>query len=86
MAVLASLGVVDWVIPFSEDTPKRLLKLLKPDVLVKGGDYTIDEVVGNEIVYAYGGEVRVLGVVKKLSTSAIINRVIKQHQITANEE
>jgi D-beta-D-heptose 7-phosphate kinase / D-beta-D-heptose 1-phosphate adenosyltransferase len=79
MAVLASLGVVDWVTSFSDDTPKRLLKQLQPDILVKGGDYTIDQVVGSEIVLAYGGEVRVLGIVKNLSTSSIINRVIENH-------
>src|SRR5690606_30173303 len=57
MAVLAGLGAVDWVISFAEDTPKRLLAQLKPDVLVKGGDYGIKGVVGAEIVKAYGGEV-----------------------------
>ncbi len=82
MAVLAGLGVVDWVTSFADDTPRRLLKKLQPDILVKGGDYTIDQVVGSELVLAYGGEVRVLGVIKNLSTSNIINRVIKQHETT----
>jgi D-beta-D-heptose 7-phosphate kinase/D-beta-D-heptose 1-phosphate adenosyltransferase len=77
LAVLASLGVVDWVIPFSDDTPERLLKKLKPDILVKGGDYTIDQVVGHEIVRAYGGDVRVLGVVKDISTTLIIDRMVR---------
>ena len=86
MAVLASLGVVDWVTSFADETPRRLLKLLQPDVLVKGGDYTIEQVVGSEIVHAYGGEVRVLGVVKNLSTSSIIDRVIKQHEVTTTQE
>ncbi|HSW70148.1 MAG TPA: bifunctional D-glycero-beta-D-manno-heptose-7-phosphate kinase/D-glycero-beta-D-manno-heptose 1-phosphate adenylyltransferase HldE [Gammaproteobacteria bacterium] len=78
MAVLAGLGVVDWVVPFQDDTPERLLKLLKPDVLVKGGDYTTDQVVGAGIVQTYGGDVRVLGEIKNLSTTSIIDRVIKQ--------
>lgn len=78
MAVLAGLGVVDWVISFHDDTPERLLKKLQPDVLVKGGDYTVDGVVGADIVRAYGGDVRVLGVIKNLSTTAIIDRVVKQ--------
>jgi len=60
MTVLAGLRAVDWVTSFTDDTPERLLKRLKPDVLVKGGNYTIDQVVGADIVYAYGGEVRVL--------------------------
>ena len=80
LAVLAGLGVVDWVIAFSDDTPCRLLKKLKPHILVKGGDYTIDGVVGADIVLAYGGEVRVLGVVKDISTTAIIDRMVKHHK------
>ncbi|MDR3492656.1 MAG: bifunctional D-glycero-beta-D-manno-heptose-7-phosphate kinase/D-glycero-beta-D-manno-heptose 1-phosphate adenylyltransferase HldE [Gammaproteobacteria bacterium] len=75
MAVLASLGVVDWVVSFSDDTPKRLLKLIQPDILVKGGDYTLEEVVGWEIVQAYGGNVRVLGLTKGISTTNIIDRI-----------
>ncbi len=45
MAVLAGLGMVDWVVSFADDTPERLLKKLRPEILVKGGDYTIDQVV-----------------------------------------
>jgi D-beta-D-heptose 7-phosphate kinase/D-beta-D-heptose 1-phosphate adenosyltransferase len=82
MAVLASLGVVDWVIPFGDDTPRRLLKLLQPDVLVKGGDYTVDQVVGAEIVHAYGGDVRVLGATKGVSTTAIIDRMVQNVKLT----
>ncbi len=78
MAVLAGLGVVDWVVSFSDDTPERLLKKLQPDVLVKGGDYGVDGVVGADIVRAYGGDVRVLGVIKNLSTTSIIDRVVKK--------
>ena len=78
MAVLAGLGVVDWVVSFSDDTPKRLLQKLQPDVLVKGGDYTVDQVVGADIVRSYGGDVRILGVIKNLSTTSIINRVVEQ--------
>lgn len=85
LAVLASLGVVDWVIPFADDTPERLLKKLKPSILVKGGDYTVDQVVGAEIVYAYGGEVRVLGMTKDVSTTLIIERMVKSQNITALE-
>lgn len=77
LAVLAGLGMVDWVISFSDDTPERLLKILKPDILVKGGDYQVDQVVGRDIVRCYGGEIRVLGVIKNVSTSLIIDRVRK---------
>ncbi len=75
MAVLASLGVVDLVTSFADPTPERLLKAIQPHILVKGGDYTPDQVVGHEIVHAYGGEVRVLGVVKNISTSLMIERI-----------
>ena len=75
MAVLAGLGAVDWVVSFSEDTPERLLKQVQPDVLVKGGDYGIDQVVGADIVLAYGGEVRVLGLVENSSTTAIVEKI-----------
>ncbi|MDH4874735.1 bifunctional D-glycero-beta-D-manno-heptose-7-phosphate kinase/D-glycero-beta-D-manno-heptose 1-phosphate adenylyltransferase HldE [Pseudomonas sp. BN515] len=75
MAVLAGLGAVDWVVSFHEDTPERLLGQVKPDVLVKGGDYGIDQVVGADIVRAYGGEVRVLGLVENSSTTAIVEKI-----------
>jgi len=75
MAVLAGLGVVDWVVSFSEDTPENLLRVVRPDVLVKGGDYGIDGVVGVDIVRAYGGEVRVLGLVENSSTTAIVEKI-----------
>ncbi len=80
MTVLASLSAVDWVTFFNEETPERLLKLLQPDILVKGGDYQPHQVVGAEIVFAYGGDVRVLGLVKDLSTTSIIDRVIQHHE------
>lgn len=75
MRVLAGLAVVDWVTTFAEDTPERLLAALAPDMLVKGGDYALDEVVGADIVRAAGGEVRVLSRVDDCSTSAIIERL-----------
>ena len=75
MAVLAGLGAVDWVISFPEGTPENLLSHVKPDVLVKGGDYGIDQVVGAEIVQAYGGKVKVLGLVANSSTTAIVEKI-----------
>ena len=75
MAVLAGLGAVDWVVSFAEDTPENLLRALQPDVLVKGGDYGIEGVVGADIVRAYGGEVRVLGLVENSSTTAIVEKI-----------
>ena len=77
MAVLAGLGAVDWVISFPEATPENLLTQVKPDVLVKGGDYGIDQVVGADIVKAYGGTVKVLGLVENSSTTAIVEKIRK---------
>jgi D-beta-D-heptose 7-phosphate kinase/D-beta-D-heptose 1-phosphate adenosyltransferase len=86
MAVLAGIGAVDCVTSFADNTPERLLKYLQPDILVKGGDYSLDQVVGATIVLAYGGQVRVLGLVKDMSTSSIIERVIQHHQVIREEE
>lgn len=60
LELLAALTAVDWVIDFSEDTPEMLIHELMPELLVKGGDYTPDQVVGASLVLAYGGEVRVI--------------------------
>ena len=73
--VLAGLSAVDWVTVFEEDTPEALLELLAPDVLVKGGDYSIEQVVGGELVRARGGEVRVLDFHDSLSTTGIVERL-----------
>jgi D-beta-D-heptose 7-phosphate kinase/D-beta-D-heptose 1-phosphate adenosyltransferase len=78
MAVLAGLEAVDWVVSFTDDTPERLLELMKPDVVVKGGDYTEDQVVGWEIVKAYGGEVKVLSFFDDCSTTAIVEKIKEQ--------
>lgn len=70
--VLAALAAVDWVVPFSEDTPQRLICRICPDVLVKGGDYRIEDVAGGECVVAAGGEVKILTFVPGHSTSGMI--------------
>ncbi|MBU2979223.1 bifunctional D-glycero-beta-D-manno-heptose-7-phosphate kinase/D-glycero-beta-D-manno-heptose 1-phosphate adenylyltransferase HldE [Alteromonas sp. C1M14] len=76
MAVLAGLGVVDWVVPFSEDTPQRLIAHLLPDVLVKGGDYKVEEIAGGKEVMDNGGEVRVLHFEEGVSTTGIIRQIV----------
>lgn len=73
--VLLGLGCVDWVVSFTEDTPIPLLQLLQPEILVKGGDYGANQVVGADIVKNYGGEVQVLSLVEDVSTSAIVERI-----------
>ena len=82
---IASEWRVDWNIPilfpavdlvaiFEEDTPIDLITQVKPSVLVKGGDYTRDQVVGHEIVEAYGGEVLLVEVLPGFSTTSLVNR------------
>ena len=75
MAVLGGLEAVDWVVNFEEDTPEALLKSLKPDILVKGGDYSLEQVVGGEYVLSYGGEVKALEFLDDCSTSAIVEKM-----------
>ncbi len=76
MAVLAGLAAVDWVVPFSEDTPLSLIERVLPDVLVKGGDWRPDEIVGSDVVLKNGGEVRSLSYKKGRSTTAMIEAII----------
>ena len=73
--VLAGLGAVDGVTLFDDDTPAELIAALLPDVLVKGGDYTHDTVVGADAVRAAGGEVRILPFVEGYSTSDLVRRI-----------
>lgn len=76
MQVLAGLGAVDWVVPFSNDTPQALIEAVLPDILVKGGDYRPEEIAGGEAVIAHGGEVKVLGFEDGVSTSAMITSIL----------
>ena len=75
MSVLAGLRSVSYVVPFSEDTPARLIEAISPDVLVKGGDYAINEIAGHEHVLENGGEVIILDFVEGFSTTATIKRI-----------
>ena len=79
MAVLAGLEAVDWVIAFEDDTPETLLEKLRPDILVKGGDYTQQQVVGWKIVEGYGGEVRVLSFFDDMSTTKIVEKILEKN-------
>nr|WP_300313115.1 bifunctional D-glycero-beta-D-manno-heptose-7-phosphate kinase/D-glycero-beta-D-manno-heptose 1-phosphate adenylyltransferase HldE [Halomonas sp.] len=76
MQVLAGLGAVDWVVPFSEDTPARLIEAVLPDILVKGGDYRPEDIAGGGAVMANGGEVKVLGFEDGVSTTAMISTIL----------
>jgi len=78
MAVLAGLQSVDWVVPFSEDTPERLISTVLPDILVKGGDYRVEQIAGAKAVLANGGDVQILTFVDGCSTSNMIKRIIEK--------
>ena len=73
--VLASLEAVDSVVLFDEDTPLELIRELKPDVLAKGADYTVESIVGAEDVLSWGGEVKLLDLMDGLSTTRIVSRL-----------
>lgn len=75
MTVLSGLAAVDWVVPFGEDTPQRLIQSILPDILVKGGDYRSDEIAGAKDVLNSGGEVRVLAFHEGHSSSNIIEKL-----------
>lgn len=77
MIVLGALGAVDWVVPFEEDTPQRLIAEILPDILVKGGDYQPDEIAGSKEVWAAGGQVMVLNFEDGISTTNIIKNIMK---------
>jgi len=77
MKLLSALSCVDWVVPFSEDTPERLICKLLPDVLVKGGDYNAEDVAGYKCVTQNGGEVKIIPLVDGVSTTNTI-KAIKQ--------
>ena len=75
MAVLSELECVDEVIAFEEDTPLELIKKVHPDILVKGGDYVIENIVGADYVLSYGGEVKTIPLLEGRSTTGMIEKM-----------
>jgi D-beta-D-heptose 7-phosphate kinase/D-beta-D-heptose 1-phosphate adenosyltransferase len=78
--ILAALGCIDYVVIFDEDTPYELIDTLRPDILVKGGDYAIDDVVGRDLVESWGGRVELVRFVDGKSTSTLIDRILEAYQ------
>ena len=79
LEIIASLQVVDYVTLFDEPDPLKLIQLLKPTILVKGADWSADEIIGADFVKASGGRVVRLSLVQEASTSRIIERIIKNY-------
>lgn len=77
-ALLAALFFVDGIVLFEEDTPLNLISALLPDILVKGADYAIENIVGAKEVLANGGEVKTINFVEGYSSTSIINKIRKQ--------
>ncbi len=75
MEMLSALKCVDWVIPFSEETPERLICKILPDILVKGGDYEVSQIAGHQCVLKNGGQVKVLDFLAGFSTTQLIERM-----------
>lgn len=75
--ILASLFFVDAVVMFEEDTPENLIREILPDVLVKGDDYTIEEIAGHQTVLEHGGTVTTIPVVPGFSTTVLLERILK---------
>ncbi|MGA1842996.1 MAG: D-glycero-beta-D-manno-heptose-7-phosphate kinase [bacterium] len=78
--ILASLDCVDYVTLFDEDTPLALIELIKPDILVKGADYSKEQVVGADVVESYGGQVRLVNLAEHKSTTHLIESIVERHR------
>ena len=75
--LLGALASVDLAVIFDDDTPERLIHAVRPDVLVKGGDWTLDQIVGREFVESYGGRVLAIPLREGYSTSALVQRILE---------
>ena len=74
--LLAALSCVDYVVPFDEDTPVELIRAIRPHVLTKGADYTVETVVGHELLSAWGGRVHLVPLRENASTSGLIEKIV----------
>jgi D-beta-D-heptose 7-phosphate kinase/D-beta-D-heptose 1-phosphate adenosyltransferase len=81
MELLSALSCVDWVVPFNEETPERLICKVKPDVLVKGGDYKPSDIAGSQCIWENGGQVEVLSFWDGYSTTGLVNKIQESEAI-----
>lgn len=74
--ILGALEIVDYIIIFNENSPLETIKKIRPDILVKGGDWTLDKVIGRDIVESYGGKVEVIDLLENRSTTQILTKIL----------
>ena len=84
MEVLAALACVDYIVRFDESTPLHIIETLQPDILVKGGDWTIDRIVGKDTIEKQGGIVTSIPLIPGVSTSLIIERIQKMYKASGH--
>ena len=82
--MLVALTCVDYIVQFDESTPLKVIEMLQPDVLVKGGDWAADRIVGKDIVEKRGGTVTSIPLIPDISTSLIIERIQKMHEASGH--
>ncbi len=75
---MAAIQYIDYVVLFDEETPLNLIENIKPDVLVKGSDYNIEDIVGYDILMEYGGKIKTIDFVEGYSTTKIVDKILKQ--------
>ena len=75
---MAAIQYIDYVVLFDEETPLNLIENIKPDVLVKGSDYNIEDIVGYDVLMKYGGQIRTIDFVEGYSTTKIVDKILKQ--------
>ena len=78
--IISALKYVDYITIFDEETPEQIIREVRPDILVKGDDYAIGEVVGREIVEGYGVKVELIPIVKGLSTINIVSKILENNR------
>lgn len=77
--ILAALASVDYVVMFGEDTPFKLIRKVRPDILVKGGDYKADKIVGADLVRSYGGKTVTIPLIRGKSTTGVFDSIVRRY-------
>jgi rfaE bifunctional protein nucleotidyltransferase chain/domain len=78
--VLDAVNSVDFVIPFEKETPLELISLIKPDIHVKGGDYTVENLPESKLILEYGGEIKIINLVNGFSTTNVVNSILEMNK------